>query len=348
MVELFTDARVVFMNGFIKLSWIAVALCTCVNANAQFSESQIRPSNFTTLVPVPQGCLSIWPSVRAIPEDESLFFNQEVQISQDGKAGSFQVRVWRIGCHEPDRSAIAVNFKHVGGSKDIRYPSSHLVDGDGERISAPMLAGAQQGEMASFDSTIPSLQFEEGPIFILNTDELPAFYNDHLILELDWGSGQTLQIPVFFYDPDVDSPQFAEPRLHGRYTGQWTSAELPRSGLVLQIGEVQPDRNFVFAIWFTYLEGEPIWVVGNADFEVDSNAVDIEMLRLEGGGFVTAPGTFMPGDVDAEIIGTMTIEANHCNSINVDMDFSSSGLGTQTLELGRLIRIAGYDCDQTQ
>ncbi|MDP0953429.1 hypothetical protein Q6283_29555, partial [Klebsiella pneumoniae] len=71
----------------------------------------------------------------------------------------------------------------------------------------------------------------------------PGYYNGHLTLEVEWGDGQALGIPIPSYDPILDLPQSPEPAIHGRYSGQWVASGLPRTGLVLQIGEIGPSRN---------------------------------------------------------------------------------------------------------
>ncbi len=151
------------------------------------------------------------------------------------------------------------------------------------------------------------------------------------------------------FDPALDPPQFTNPPLHGRYTGQWIVEGLPRQGLVLQVGELPPDRNFLFLTMFTYLDGAPTWVVGNVDFPVGTASVTVNMWRLEGGEFFTEPlGSYAREDVIQERLGTMTISARHCNVIDAEIDFSESGFGVVSRRFERLIRIAGYDCDQTR
>lgn len=73
------------------------------------------------------------------------------------------------------------------------------------------------------------------------------------------------------------------------------------------------------------------------------------MWTLDGGEFFTAPlDSYAREDVIQEKLGTMTISARHCNVIDADIDFSESGLGVVSRRFERLIRIAGYDCDQTR
>jgi len=73
------------------------------------------------------------------------------------------------------------------------------------------------------------------------------------------------------------------------------------------------------------------------------------MWLLEGGEFFTLPlNSYAREDVIQTRLGTMTLRARHCNVLDAEIDFSASGFGAVTRRFERLIRIAGYDCDQTR
>ena len=148
------------------------------------------------------------------------------------------------------------------------------------------------------------------------------------------------------FEPLLDPPQFDEPVLNGRYSGQWTLPGAPRQGLVLQIAERVEADNFVFAIFFTYLDGRPVWVVGNTSPALaQPGPVTIQMATLENGAFIADPDQPPRDDVTAAEAGSITIEVLDCNNIRVDYDFSPLGHGTGSMDLERLVRIAGYDCN---
>lgn len=326
------------------------------------SQSILFPNNFTRTSAVPDGCLSLVPSF--LPPPETVFFDQAFIV--DGSIGSKAVRVqvWRIGCHEPGRSIIAMNlqapeFPIVGLIQpfvSLRGPGSTT-----ENSASLSLFSSQDGPSGVLSVTgllepiLSQPAFPDGVTFLVKdiAPITPAAYNADIELIINFGSNlagqpQQVVVPVFSYEPALDPPQTPTAALHGRYSGQWTVEGLPRSGLLVQVGEVQPDRNFIFAIWFTYLDGFPIWVVGNIDITIPQNEVVIPMSILEGGGFITEPGTFTRDDVTPIPVGTMTLRAIHCNQLEADIDFSQGGLGTESLTFQRFIRIAGYDCDQTQ
>ena len=321
------------------------------------------PNNFTSTSVIPAGCLTLTPSFVNVPN--SVMFDNDIVITNAfGSDSRWRVRVWRIGCHEPGRSAIALNFSFIGGDRLlVTTPNIEL-----SPLSAPTapatavlfpadVPGALQAGASALGilSTVADAFDADGLTFIVNTFQenlAVQNYNDDLVLRLSYISGTSvvdLDIPVPFYDPDLDPAQFQLPPLHGRYSGQWVVDGLPASGLLLQIGEVPgTDRNFVFAIWFTYIDGFPTWVVGNTDFEIGANEINLDMTFIEGGEFFTQPGSFTRDDIVASPVGTMTVRVNHCNEIEADVDFTEIGEGTANLTFNRLIRIAGYDCDQTQ
>src|SRR5699024_10156542 len=114
------------------------------------------------------------------------------------------------------------------------------------------------------------------------------------------------------------------------------------------IGEAFNNTNNVTAIFFTYIDGMPFWVIGSAaDLEPGFDIVSLDMLELYGGEFITSPpGSYSPGDVESQTysIGTMRVEALDCNTLLVDYDFTEGGLGSGSFEADRLLRMAGYDC----
>ncbi len=321
------------------------------------------PNSLTARSKIPLGCLIYNPGAINIPHEARLFFDGIVLSDTRFGPTELRVRGWREGCHEPDRSMILFDFEQVdslAGEISPRFPTEVFLEtSDGNRYSARMLSGPSSNERnPGWEGTreLPNYRPERsGFTFLIDSvdpDLTVDQYNGEIAvrfedIELDFDWLYPLIVDVPAHDSDLP-PRLATPALHGRYSGQWVSPDLPRSGLSLQVGETAQNRNYVFAIWFTYLDDEPIWVVGNTELLIGSNTVELEMLRLEGGGFVTNPGTFDSSDIDTETIGTMTLRALHCNALEAEMDFTATGLGSQTLILDRLIRIAGYDCDQTQ
>lgn len=346
-----------------KISTFALFLAAINFQSPSFGQSLDFPNNFTRPQTVPSGCLLYMPSFDAPPPD--VFYDETFSVGGFFGDTTVRIQVWRIGCHEPGRSAIALNLQvpptPIAG---VNQPFAFLrPSGANDAASATLSLFSNQDVPSALLSTGQFLSneaniefFPSGVTYIVHgiTSITPEQYNDQIDLILDFGlnlSGQQQQlaIPVFDYEPALDPPQLEAPAFHGRYSGQWVVDGLPASGLLLQIGEVPgTERNFIFAIWFTYIDGVPVWVVGNRDFDIGSNEIAIDMSFIEGGEFFTQPGSFTRDDIVVSPVGTMTVRANHCNEIEADIDFTSSGLGAENLTFNRLIRIAGYDCDQTQ
>lgn len=327
-----------------------------MTASAQSVSTAAFPNSFTLNSAIPHGCLFIDPTtLGTVPPSEDISFDTLIDVNDGDFTARFLVRVWRIGCHEPNRSIIILNIRFVAGDDVVRTPIVRIVNLDTNEKNGgslfywpPSVAFALPHNATSRNR--PESTVASGHLYIVDPGNTPTdVYNfGNIALELLWPDNQIQIAPVFPYDSELDATQFLEAPLHGRYTGQWTVAGLPRSGLVLQIGEVEPERNFVFAIWFTYLDGAPTWVVGNVDFALGDSEVEIPMSILDGGGFITNPGSFTGDDVAVNSVGTMTLRAIHCNALEADIDFTAGGLGQQSIELRRIIRVAGFDCDQTQ
>jgi len=342
--------------------WFVAMLLLAMSGKSTFAQSPFPfidyPSNFTLPQTVPSGCLLSMPSLSAPPD--TVFFDETVEL--DGPLASTSVRIqsWRIGCHEPFRSAIVVNLQVPDSPESgLRQPTASLLTVNSASPEFATLSLFSAHDVPAIIQSQGSLlsavgvDFENGISYIVQSlSASPDEYNFPVEVILDFGPSmsldpQTVSIPVPSYFADLFPPEFPAPPLHGRYSGQWTVEGLPRSGLVLHVAEINQDRNFVFAIWFTYLNGEPVWLVGNADLEVGSSEIEIPMTILDNGGFITDPGSFTSDDVNSTPVGTMSLRAVHCNQMEADIDFSQGGLGQNSLVLDRLIRIAGYDCDQT-
>ena len=335
---------------------ITLLLLSALPAGAQILNRDL-PNSFTDQSVIPHGCLTVVPSVFEPPPSD-VDHDETLTVLDEGNSAVLRVRAWRIGCHEPGRSAIALNFKLISGRPEVRYPTPVLVSQD----ALPREAGLFHFGRSDYydrlgfamtmmtDQTTPS--FVDGATLIVDAHAeriTPEKYNSLLTLRLEWPSGEETVITIQNYDEFASMPQLPETPLHGRYTGQWVVDGLPRQGLVMQIGELPPDRNYLFLTMFTYLDGAPTWVVGNTDFPVGANSVTVEMFTLEGGEYFTEPlHSYQREDVTQQNLGTITIRPRHCNIVDADIDFSAVGFGHVSRRFERLIRIAGYDCDQTR
>lgn len=324
-------------------------------AAAQITNRDL-PNLFTNQSVIPHGCLTIVPSVLNQPP-ASVDYDETITVIDDTNSAVVRVRAWRIGCHEPARSAIAVNFAVVEGSSSVRYPRVELVPRDALIRPAGLF---HFGHVSYYDNQGAASQpmtdqlnpnFVEGVSLIVDAHAeviTAQKYNAEIVLRLIWPSAQVLTINIPDHVELTDLAQFERPALHGRYTGNWVVEGLPRQGLMLQIGELPPYRNYIFLAMMTYMNGQPTWLIGNTDFPAGTSEVAVGMWLVEGGEFLTEPlNSYQSDNVSQNLVGTMTIRPRHCNVLDVDIDFSTTGHGQVSRRFERMLRVAGYDCDQT-
>ena len=308
--------------------------------------------------PFPPGCLSI-----DLPEqpasDDSLLIDQSINVPSvlsDTRDATIFIQAWRVACADEGYSVMLVRLRQLSGDPVI-VPQVYAEAGDVERPfhQAQLLRIPGAGDVGATGDIITNA----GTTFMLavepesldgQTTFLPADYNEQFTVEFTWeafSGAETVNFPVLLdrFEPSLDPPQFEDTVLNGRYSGQWILPDAPKTGLVLQIVE-RGDQNYVFAIFFTYRNGAPFWIVGNTPpGTTEPGPVTIDMLETAEGEFITRPD--QPADIDVPFFdaGQITIRAVDCNTLEVDYDFSPLGEGTGSFEMKRLIRIAGYDCN---
>lgn len=314
--------------------------------------------------PFPPGCVAV-----SLPQDSSSdqneLVNEVISVPSvvDGQAAAqVRVKIWRVGCHDEGFSVVMVRLNKLSGGT-VLVPRAFAEAGS---VGLPghvaqLLRHPAAGNVGATGNEIT----EQGTTYMLAVEFLsldgetefgPAEYNDLFTLELFWGqyAGASADdfglFDIFAYDPQFDPPQTDFPILHGRMSGQYVIDGIPNSGLVLQIGEEFAGTNNVTAIFFTYLNGDPFWVLGAlSSLEPGFDLVTMDMYELSGGQFFTVPpGSFSEEDVSVFPIGTMTIEALDCNRLLVGYNFNESGLGAGDFVAERLLRMAGYDCNPWQ
>jgi hypothetical protein len=311
--------------------------------------------------PFPPGCISLWLPEGPTSTDNTLYDRTIWAPTSDPTTPDARVRitVWRVGCHDPGHSVVMVRMRQNSGEGEVLVPEiwadAGVVDVAWHR--AQLIGKPAVGDIGATGNYVGT----QGRTWMLAVDPVSVDdetlfsvddYNNLFTLELSWypfdpGAIDSVLIDVDSYAPQLDPPQFEYPPLHGRMSGQYTIEGIPASGLVLHIGEQADDTNYAFALFFTYLDGEPAWVAGNTGgMEPGFDLVDLDMQYLVGGEFFGfGPDLFDDDDIDRIPIGWMTIEALDCNTLLLGYDFTESGLGTGVTEANRLVRVAGYDCN---
>lgn len=314
--------------------------------------------------PFPPGCLAIDLPDQPRSQD-SVLVNQDLSVpslNSDSRDATINVLIWRAACADEGFSVVLVRLQHLDGPT-IMLPHLWAEAGD---VSVPGHAAKLLSIPASGPVSATGEFFFEGdartwmlavePVRFDNPDApffLPENYNETFTLELTWESlapagNSFFTFLIDRFEPAIDPPQFDAPVLNGRYSGQWTRPGAFRQGLVLQIAE-QVDSNFVFAIFFTYLNGEPTWLVGNTTpAAAQPGPVSIDLATLENGAFITSSIQPPVDQILGTPAGTIEIEPIDCNTLRVAYDFTPLGQGTGEMQLQRLVRIAGYDCNPWQ
>ncbi|MCA1778774.1 MAG: hypothetical protein LC637_05170, partial [Xanthomonadaceae bacterium] len=312
--------------------------------------------------PFPPGCLSI--EIPELPQDgDAVLVNQNINvasINSSSRNATVRVLIWRVACADEGFSTVLVRLQQVGGSNAVvvprLYAEAGIVDVPGHQAQLLLNPGSGNvgatGDFVTTGGTTWMLAVD--PLSIDSTTTfLPDDYNEIFTLELNWGAFATAQPEGFRFEldrfePSVDGPQFDNPVLNGRFSGQWVSPDRNFQGLVLQIGE-QVEDNFVFAIFFTFLDGQPFWLVANSEpAPMEPGPITLDMLVLDQGGFITDASQPARDDVNLEPAGQITIRVIDCGNLAVDYDLTPIGKGSGTLPFERLIRIAGYDCNPWQ
>jgi len=303
---------------------------------------------------IPMGCLSYSPKNIGPPDEALLEFDfTHFVFLPFGLVRSLDLKGWRIACPGAGRSALALSVS-VLESNAAPVPEVSLARAPGGE-QVPAQFSLFPDPFSNLGQTLLPIAYEEpqGQVTVLIDSHSPLLsvdeYNGAVNVTLEWPGQDPLVLTYRSLADSVAVPQEEAPFLNGRYSGQWVVDGLDRQGLVLQVGEINADRNFVFAVMFTYFNGQPTWVVGNADISVNQSSVSLEMFQLEGGEFFAAPFvSYDEEDVEINPVGVMTLRTADCNLIFADVDFSGSGFEPHTLEYSRLIDLAGYTCDQTR
>jgi len=321
--------------------------------------------------PFPPGCVALSLPSEPVSADNELF--DEV-ISAPGigsvsRDASIRVQIWRVGCADEGFSMVMVRLQKLGGPRPVLVPQVFVDAGQVEVPfhEAQLITFPAVGNVGAAGNVIT----ESGQTFMLaadpiaidgQTEFLPADYNDVFTLELFWGGFAPNAVPlgelfpIAAYEPALDPPQFATPLLHGRMNGSYIFAGNPSAGLFLNVGEQLSETdgglietNFIFAAFFSYRDGAPFWTVGGTGPRAPGiGSVTMNMVAYQGGEFISSLPRYSEADLNEESIGTLSLEVVDCNTLQVSYDFRASGMGQDSLQADRLIRVAGYDCNPWQ
>lgn len=314
--------------------------------------------------PFPPGCIAV--SLPTKPGDSDLLIDAVVDAPSVGsnvKDSEVWIQVWRVGCHDEGFSIVMVRLQTLS-RPDNSFVLIPQVWADAGEVDLPyhaaqLIRHPAVGEVSAAGSGAIS---DNGTTFMLGvdpiaidgqTDFFPEDYNDVFSLEFFWGDFAPNVAPfgeLFFVDayiPEFDPPQTETQLLHGRMAGGYGFEGIPNTGMHLSIGERADDTNFISIIFFTYLDGMPFWLIGNApNIDLAPGAIEVDMFLVTGGEFIGfGPDTFTEQDIDIEKVGEVLVDPIDCNTLLVGHDFDGLGLNSGVLQAFRQISIAGYACN---
>lgn len=123
----------------------------------------------------------------------------------------------------------------------------------------------------------------------------------------------TVRIEVGSYNAS-DYGNTAPLPITGKQSGNWYSPSRSGEGFVLEVGASGTDRTMI-ATWFTYKDGQQLWMIGSASLPVGTTSIQVPMFITRGGQFGAA---FNPATVVAEAWGTLTFTFPGCNAATVN------------------------------
>lgn len=112
--------------------------------------------------------------------------------------------------------------------------------------------------------------------------------------------------------PPPPPPPAARP-ISGNLSGAWFDPARSGEGVLIDIARVG-NRNVVFLAWFTYLNGQQLWLAGNADFNAGATTITLPMASTRGTGF---GNLFNSTQVIATQWGTISLEFRSCNELRL-------------------------------
>ncbi|HEY7905582.1 MAG TPA: DUF1800 family protein [Wenzhouxiangella sp.] len=135
----------------------------------------------------------------------------------------------------------------------------------------------------------------------------------------------------------ANSPEWTKP---SHLSGSWFDPAKDGQGMVVQV--LNPTT--VLMTWFTFdHEGNPAWLQGVGSFDGDTATFD-ELLRFEGPKFGPS---FDPADRQSIPSGSLSITFKSCDAAEASFKGIEPFID-DTLNLGRLTSVAGFNCKGAQ
>lgn len=104
------------------------------------------------------------------------------------------------------------------------------------------------------------------------------------------------------------------PNIGQSLTGAWFDPALKNQGLVIRQGVRNLGSTYIFATLYTYRNGQPLWLAGDANYLPGQASVQINLFDFQGTNFLE-----LVEEPSRNEFGTITITPNGCNSLHVNL-----------------------------
>jgi hypothetical protein len=340
------------------------------------------------LAPYPPGCVTLPARQVDLYGDNVVPFwsgslSLELVHKSPGNTGFGRVEasMYRVGCAEPNRSVIMMEFRlpaeWVDPLESRFVLPTFTAEGPGgfhyipfELKPEPNARGQSYDQQSLTKHTLGDYTGGwDNPHrytwrYVLDMapagaiwEPLADFYNGAFLLQV-YSSGSVGE--PFIDVPATRSVLERNPALplNGRLTGTWVEPGAADQGFLLsfsnhvppaETGSAWPRRPelLVFLSWYTFdAEGGPLWLAGNARFSAGATEVSVPVVKVPNGHFLGPPVETGLGVDPRMSAGDIRLKARSCNDLELDYDLGAIELGAGTLQLRRLFALetAGYPC----
>lgn len=340
------------------------------------------------LAPYPPGCVTLPTRQVDLYGDNVVQFwsgrlSLEVvhKVQGDTNLGQVEARMLRVGCAEPNRSVIMMEFRlpfewaearesqfvlpsftaeGPGGFHYIPFELKAEPNAWGQTLEQQSLTKHALGDYTGgwdnprlftwryvLDMAPAGAYWERMAEFYNGAFWLQGYSNGNI-------SGPLIEVPATRSSIERNP---ALP-LNGRLTGTWVEPGATDQGFLLSfsnpvlpagssIASLQRPELLVFVSWFTFdAAGGQLWLAGNARFPPGATEVTVPVIQVMSGEFLGPPVESGLGVDPRTVMGEIHLKARSCNALELDYDLAALELGAGTLQLQRLFALetAGYPC----
>lgn len=309
-----------YLRHVVLLALVVVAASAPGLAPAQSGQGEITPY-----------CL---PS--PIPTEPGPHATQVHEFVRD--SGALKVLYWRQPCSDGDGQLIVTFIPTFTGAPFVCGGGRDAIIQDGRETSGFRYVRTVDGR-----ATERFCGFVTEPTSVMIDVYDPDFSFDddaELTIRTVWGSDVDPSSVSFTVAPYVNQP--ASPYLypHGHFSGSYYDPTRPGEGVVLELSEVG-ERRILLISWYTYNEGQPLWIIGNCDFQISDQAIAVSLGTYTGARFGSE---FDPSDVVATPWGSVLVSFPDCQHVNLDWRRDADGLTGTYAYTRTMERLNGTAC----